>query len=102
MRRGVMRRVIGITLVGAAIGLVSYAGRGALLAMAPTGWIAEAGAQAPPPLDYFQCYQAKEAPDFPRFTSITNINTVDPFGEWLFDALKPLSLCAPADVDGSD
>ena len=96
-----VRRVIGV-VAAATLGFVAHQGRGVVLGLVPQGLIAEAVAQSPPPLDHFQCYQSKEASEFPRFTPITNVTTVDPFGSWLFDALKPVDICTPANVNGSD
>jgi hypothetical protein len=66
------------------------------------GIVAEAGAQSPPVLDNFQCYQAKTATGSPHFVPIPYVSTVDHFGEWFFEVTKPAELCNPANVADSD
>ena len=59
MKTGVVTRILGATLVLAA-GLLAL-DRGVPFIATPSSLVSEAGAQAPPPLDHFQCYQAKTA-----------------------------------------
>lgn len=76
--------------------------RGVSLVATPSSFVSEAGAQSPPPLDHFQCYQAKTASGTPKFVPIPYLVTSDQFGEWRFSVAKSAELCAPANVEGSD
>ncbi len=59
MKTGVVIRILGATLVLAA-GVLAI-DRGVPFIATPSSLVSEAGAQSPPPLDDFQCYQAKTA-----------------------------------------
>jgi hypothetical protein len=100
MKTGVVTRILGAALVLAA-GVLA-ASRGVPFFTTPSGLVSEAGAQSPPPLDDFQCYQAKTASGTPHFVPIPYLETVDLFGEWRFSVAKPTDLCAPANVEGND
>ncbi len=99
MKTGVVTRIVGGTLILAAAVLAQ--GRGIPFIATPTGLVSEAGAQAPPPLDHFQCYQSKSASGTAKFVPIPYLVTSDQFGEWRFTVAKPTDLCAPANVEGS-
>ena len=60
---------------------------GATFLTTPAMIVSEAGAQSPPPLDHFQCYQSKTASGTSHFIPITYLVTTDQFGEWRFEAL---------------
>jgi hypothetical protein len=94
-----------LRVVGAAVvltgGLMAL-GQGSALLTTPAVIVSEAGAQSPPPLDHFQCYQSKTASGTAHFVPIPYLVTADQFGEWRFSVNKPAELCAPADVEGSD
>ncbi len=98
MQAGVVKRILGSTLILAA-GLLGLE-RGILPFATSRAIVAEA--QADPPLDPFQCYQAKAASGSAHFVSIPYLVTTDRFGQWFFAITKPAELCAPASVDGSD
>lgn len=100
MKTGVVTRFLGAGVVLAG-GLLALAGQVPFVA-APTTLVSEAGAQSPPPLDHFQCYQAKTAAGTAKFTAIPYLPTSDRFGEWFFAVSKPAELCAPANVEGND
>jgi hypothetical protein len=100
MKTGVATRIFGT-------GLLMVAGvfaldRGVPFLATPRSFVSEAGAQSPPPLDHFQCYQAKAASGTAKFVPIPYIITSDQFGEWRFSIAKPAELCTPANVEGSD
>jgi hypothetical protein len=97
---GVAARILGVGLTVAAGALVL--GRTAPFVATPSGFVAEAAAQSPPPLDHFQCYQARTAPGTAKFVPIPYLVASDQFGEWRFSIAKPTDLCNPANVDGSD
>ncbi len=99
MTNGVTR-TLGAALVVTAGFLAAQ--RGTPLLTAPSGFVSEAGAQVPPSLDDFNCYQSKIAPGTPQFVPIPYLETIDPFGEWRFSLVKPTDLCAPADIEGND
>ena len=67
MKTGVVTRFLGAGVVLAG-GLVALAGQVPVVAM-PTSLVSEAGAQSPPPLDHFQCYQAKTASGTAKHTA---------------------------------
>ncbi len=100
MKTSVVTRVLGAGVVLAG-GLLALVGQVPFVAT-PTTLVSEAGAQTPPPLDHFQCYQAKTASGTAKFAPIPNLVTSDRFGEWLFTVSKPAELCPPANVEGSD
>lgn len=100
MKTGVVTRFLGAGAILAG-GLLALAGQVPFVAT-PTTLVSEAGAQSPPPLDHFQCYQAKTASGTAKFTAIPYLSTSDRFGEWFFSVTKPAELCAPANVEGSD
>lgn len=100
MKTGVVTRIL-------ATGILLSAGvfaldRGVPFIATPSSFVSEAGAQSPPPLDDFQCYQAKTASGTPKFVPIPYLVTSDQFGEWRFSIAKSAELCAPANVEGSD
>jgi hypothetical protein len=99
MRPGVVWRGLGTMLVLAA-GFVALLG--GLRLPSPTGIVGEAGAQSPPVLDHFACYQAKTASGSAHFVPIPYVSTADRFGEWFFEVSKPAELCNPANVSDSD
>lgn len=97
----VVKRMLGaaLALTGGLLALE----RGAPLLTTTTATIvSEAGAQSPPPLDHFQCYQSKTASGTAHFVPLPYVVTADQFGEWRFEITKPAELCAPANVEGSD
>src|SRR6185369_3496271 len=100
MRPGIVWRGLGTLAVLAAGSVIVLGGTGRLSSTA--GIVAEAGAQSPPVLDNFQCYQAKTAAGSPHFVPIPYVSTADHFGEWFFEVAKPAELCTPADVADSD
>lgn len=100
MKTGVVTRFLGAGVVVAG-GLFVLAGQVPFVAT-PTTFVSEAGAQSPPPLDHFQCYQAKTASGTAKFIPIPYLVTSDRFGEWFFTISKPAALCAPANVEGND
>ena len=100
MRPGIVWRGLGTLAVLAAGSLIALGGTGRLSSTA--GIVSEAGAQSPPVLDHFQCYQAKTAAGSPHFVPIPYVGTTDHFGEWFFEVSKPGELCNPADVADSD
>lgn len=100
MKTGVVTYFLGAGAVVAG-GLLVLAGQVPFVAT-PTTLVSEAGAQSPPPLDHFQCYQAKTASGTAKFTAIPYLPTSDRIGEWFFTVSKPGELCAPASVEGSD
>jgi hypothetical protein len=100
MKTGVVTRFLGAGVVFAG-GLLVLAAQVPFVAT-PTTLVSEAGAQSPPPLDHFQCYQAKTASGTAKFIAIPYLPTSDRFGEWFFTVSKPAALCAPANVEGSD
>ncbi len=100
MKTGIVTRILGVGLVLAA-GVFALDRAVPFLAM-PTSLVSEAGAQSPPPLDDFQCYQSKTASGTAHFVPIPYLVTSDVFGEWLFMVTKPAELCPPADVEGGD
>lgn len=100
MKTGVVTRILGATLVLTAGFLASA--RGIPLIATPTSLVSEAGAQSPPPLDHFHCYQSKTASGTTKFVPIPHVVTSDRFGEWRFTVKKPTELCAPANVEGHD
>jgi hypothetical protein len=94
-----------LRMVGAAVALTGgllALGQGASILTTPVAIVSEAGAQSPPPLDHFQCYQSKTASGTAHFVPIPYLVTADQFGEWRFSVNKPAELCAPANVEGSD
>lgn len=97
---GVVTRILGIGLTLAA-GALAF-DRGVPVIATPAGFVSEAEAQSPPPLDHFQCYQAKSASGTAKFVPIPYLVASDQFGEWRFSVTKPTDLCNPADVEGSD
>jgi hypothetical protein len=97
---GVVTRILGATLILAA-GVLAF-DRGVPFLVTPSTFVSEAGAQVPPPLDHFQCYQSKTASGTAHFIAIPYLTTADQFGEWRFVVAKPTDLCAPANVEGSD
>lgn len=100
MKSRVVQRGLGTTVVIMAAFLALE--RGLALLATPSGMVPEAGAQSPPPLDHFQCYQAKTASGAPHFLAIPYLITSDRFGEWRFQVSKPAALCNPANVEGND
>jgi hypothetical protein len=92
-------------MIGAMVALtggVFALGQAASLLATPAVIVSEAGAQSPPPLDHFQCYQSKTASGTAHFVPIPYLVTIDRFGEWRYSVSKPTELCAPANVEGSD
>lgn len=100
MKTGVVTRLLGVGLTLAA-GVLAL-DRGLPFHATPRGLVAEAEAQSPPPLDHFQCYQAKTASGTSKFVPIPYLITSDQFGEWRFSIVKPTDLCNPSNVEGSD
>ncbi len=100
MKTGVVTRFLGAGVVLAG-GLFALACQVSFVAT-PTTLVSEPAAQSPPPLDHFQCYQAKTASGTPKFIAIPYLVLGDRFGEWLFSVAKPTEFCAPANVEGSD
>ncbi|MEO6027798.1 MAG: hypothetical protein ABIR79_13110 [Candidatus Binatia bacterium] len=96
----VVKRIFGATLALAGGFLVLQ--RGAPFLPTPAMIVSDAGAQSPPPLDHFQCYQSKTASGTAKFIPLPFVVTADQFGEWRFEVRKPAELCAPANVEGSD
>ncbi len=100
MKTGVVIRILAATLILAA-GVLAI-DRGVPSLMTPNGLVSVAGAQSPPPLDSFQCYQAKTASGTAHFIAIPYLETIDKFGEWRFSVAKPAELCNPANVEATD
>jgi hypothetical protein len=99
MQTGVVKRVVLIAAVFAAGSWAIERGVGPLTTPSV---VSEAGAQGPPPLDHFQCYQAKAAAGAAHFVAIPHLIAADQFGEWRYSVTKAKDLCTPANVAGSD